>query len=184
MPRATCRCGQALAIPADPTERVVCPGCGARVRIRQKPATAKVGAEIPADGYIRFFCECGRRLKVDAASPPPFGKCPDCGAVVPVPATSLTTARPPGHPESPTEELAASDRAAVEKWSTSHRARAAASVAPPPPEPEPGTLPTMAFSLPPSDRVEVGMRICAHCGQPIHLGAENCRNCGTAVPKR
>jgi DNA-directed RNA polymerase subunit RPC12/RpoP len=54
MPRAICRCGQELATPADPTERVVCPKCGARVRIRVRSGAT---AEAPTDdGYIRFFC--------------------------------------------------------------------------------------------------------------------------------
>ena len=182
MPSATCRCGQALAIPADPTERVVCPGCGARVRIRQK-STAPA-AEVASDGYIRFFCPCGRRLKVDSAAPPPFGKCPDCNAVVPVPATSLTTSRPPGHPESPTDELPAVDREAIDRWTAGHRARAAAAVPSTHVESGHAPSPTLAFTQPTGDRVEVGMRICPNCGQPVHMGAEKCRNCGAAVPKR
>lgn len=187
MPRAICRCGHTLSIPADPTERVVCPGCGARVRIRPKPAVLIEPAQASADGAIRFFCECGRRLKVSAAAPPPFGKCPDCGAVVPVPTTSLTTSRPAGHPESPTEDLPAADREAITRWSAGHKERtaAAAAVAPPPQPPaEAGVMATMAFTMPPTDKVEVGMRICAQCGQPIPLGAQNCRQCGAPVAKR
>jgi hypothetical protein len=183
MPRAICRCGQTLPMPADPSERVVCPGCGARVRIRRKTADTAGSASAskePAEGVIRFFCPCGRRLKVSAASPPPFGKCPDCGKVVPVPATSLTTSRSPGHPESPTEELSLTDKAAIERWSAGHKAKAG----PPAPEPEPAVMATMAFSMPQTDKVEVGMRICPECGQPIHMGAANCRQCGKSVPKR
>lgn len=187
MPRATCRCGHDLPIPADPTERVVCGNCGARVRIRTKRAPSDLAA---GDGFIRFFCPCGRRLKVDGAAPPPHGKCPDCGVIVPVPATSLATARPPGHPEAPTEEMATSDRDAIERWAAEHKKAKAAKLPPPPaPTPQPdeaefGTTPTMAFTLPPSDRVEVGMRICGQCGQPLRLGAESCRECGAAAPKR
>jgi DNA-directed RNA polymerase subunit M/transcription elongation factor TFIIS len=175
MARATCRCGQALAVPADPSERVVCPKCGARVRIRVKPRTPAADAP-PGDGYIRFFCPCGRRLKVDASAPPPHGKCPDCGRVVPVPASSLVAAtRPSGHPESPTEELSAVDRAALERWSGEHLARHPRSAA---------TAAGSPVSPPPTDKVEVGLRVCPRCGRPIHLGAANCRNCGTPVPKR
>ena len=172
MPRATCRCGQPLAIPADPTQRVVCPSCGARVRIRQKIATT---AEIASDGYIRFFCPCGRRLKVDSAAPPPFGKCPDCGAVVPVPSASLTTARPPGHPESPTDDLPAVDRDAIDRWAAGHRAKAATTA---------GRPESALSTQPASDRVEVGMRVCPSCSQPVHMGAETCRNCGAPAPRR
>ena len=176
MPRATCRCGQALAVPADPSERVVCPRCGARVRIRVKPVVPAAG--IPNDGYIRFFCPCGRRLKVDATAPPPSGKCPDCGRIVPVPASSLVGAtRPSGHPESPTEELSAVDRASLERWSGEHLAR----------HPRPvRTVPDAGATAPPpfAEKVEVGLRVCPKCGQPVHLGAPSCRTCGTPVPRR
>ena len=181
MPRAICRCGQSLPMPSDPSERVVCPGCGARVRIRSKTAETAAASSTskgPVDGVIRFFCSCGRRLKVNATSPPPFGKCPDCGKVVPVPTSSLTTSRSPGYPESPTEELSTSEKAAIERWSTGHNAKAK------PPAPEPGAMATMAFSLPQTDKVEVGMRLCPECGQPIHLGAPNCRQCGKPAAKR
>lgn len=162
MPRATCRCGHALPVPADPAERVICPGCGARVRIRHKPD------EVPADGFLRFFCPCGRRLKVDAAAPPPTGKCPDCGRVVPVPAASRASVKPSGHPEAATEELPAVDKATLDRWATDHLARRTRDAPPPPP----------------SDRVEVGFRVCPKCGQPVPLGAETCRGCGTPVPRR
>ncbi|MDB5352504.1 MAG: hypothetical protein JWN86_3751 [Planctomycetota bacterium] len=174
MPRATCRCGQALAVPADPSERVVCPKCGARVRIRHKPAAA-AATEVPSDGFIRFFCPCGRRLKVDATAPPPSGKCPDCGRIVPVPASSLVAAtRPAGHPESPTEELSAVDRSTLERWSGEHLAR----------HPRPSTKAPSPSAPAPTDKVEVGLRVCPKCGQPVHLGAPACRNCGTPVPRR
>src|SRR5689334_124515 len=106
MPRATCRCGQALSVPGDGTERVICPNCGARVRIR-----GSVAWNASSDGYIRFFCPCGRRLKVSAVQPPQFGKCPDCARVVPVPAEADAPGRDPvpGSPETPTEELSAID---------------------------------------------------------------------------
>ena len=170
MPRATCRCGHALTVPEDTSERVVCPSCGARVRIRHKVAAA----EAPADGYLRFFCPCGRRLKVDAADPPPTGKCPDCGRIVPVPSSSFG-ARQPGHPEAVTQELAAVDRAALERWVVSHRAEVADTAA----------LPTTSFPPPTeSDRDEVGLRVCPNCGRPIHMGSDTCRGCGTVVPRR
>ena len=182
MPRATCRCGHELAVPSDATGKVVCANCGAKVRIRRR---GDASGPATGDGYIRFYCPCGRRLKVDAASPPPNGKCPDCGVIVPVPTASVALARAPGHPESPTEELAATDREAIQRWADGHKARAQkAAPHAPDPEPEPGVRPTMAFSLPPSDRVEVGMRICGQCGRPLRLGAETCRECGTAAPAR
>ncbi len=175
MARATCRCGQPLAVPVDPSERVVCPKCGARVRIRVKPAA--LAADVASDGYIRFFCPCGRRLKVDGAAPPPSGKCPDCGRIVAVPASSLIGAtRPSGHPESPTEELSAVDRSILERWSGEHLARH-----PRPVRPGSDLAPS---SSPSPDKVEVGLRVCPNCRQPVPLGAAACRNCGTSVPRR
>ena len=72
----------------------------------------------PADGFIRFPCPCGRRLKVRADGPPQAGKCPDCGRIVPVPRLVLDPARSPptGHPEAPTEELSAADLAMLDEW--------------------------------------------------------------------
>lgn len=168
MHRAICRCGQELATPADPTERVVCPKCGARVRIRvHAHIRSGAKAESPtADGYIRFFCPCGRRLKVDGVTPPPSGKCPDCGRIVPVPATSLASSRPSGHPEAPTEDLAPVDLARLDRWAAAHLGR--------PTEPE----------APPADRAEVGLRVCPQCGSLVPLGSQSCRSCGTPVPRR
>lgn len=169
MARAICRCGQALPSPAAGSERVVCPKCGARVRIRQ--AAPAAGGGDPAgsgDGFIRFFCPCGRRLKVSAANPPSNGKCPDCGTIVPVPRGNAGP--PPGHPDAHTEELSAEDLATLEAWS----ARIA------------GGIPssTADFAVHPAGRVEAGFRVCPRCGKPIHMGASACRACGTVVPKR
>ncbi len=187
MPRAICRCGHPLTVPSNGSEsaRVVCPNCGARVRVRHSGPAGAGEATQPDDGFIRFFCPCGRRLKVNAAHPPSHGKCPDCGAIVPVPEAGqhgTLPGLPPGHPETPTAELSPSDLAALERWTHDHLARAAnAGDAPstatlkstgPPPEP-----PTV-------HRVEAGLRVCPRCGRPVHLGADKCRECGTPVPRR
>ena len=173
MPRATCRCGQSLSVPADGGERVVCPKCGARVRIRRRPA-----ATAPDDGYIRFFCPCGRRLKVDTADPPASGKCPDCDRVVPVPSESVTTSRPPGHPESPTEDLSAVDRDRLDRWTAKHAGPASA------PAPASARVRVPLDSLPPTLADELGLRVCPACGSAVPLGSSACRACGGAVPKR
>ena len=169
MPRATCRCGQALNVPADGTDRIVCPSCGAKVRIR-RPAAAAVATE--EDGFVRFNCPCGRRLKVSAdASPrPTHGKCPDCGQVVPVPSTSRATR----DPEAPTVELSAADRARIEEWSQRHIAAQ---------ERRPSSTHVLPTTSAPT-RSEAGMRICPGCGKPVHMGASLCRACGIPVPKR
>ncbi len=35
MPRATCRCGQKLTLPVNGPDRVICPKCSAKIRVRQ-----------------------------------------------------------------------------------------------------------------------------------------------------
>ena len=87
MSRVTCRCGEVISVKSDSgPERVACPKCGARIRLRRK-AAASASALIggpggSGDGYIRFHCPCGRRLKILATSLRTAGKCPDCGRLV------------------------------------------------------------------------------------------------------
>ncbi len=170
MPRATCRCGHALNIPDDATVRIICANCGAKVRIRRPNAGANGAGE--DGGFIRFNCLCGRRLKViaDGINKPTHGKCPDCGRVVPVPATSVATR----DPESPTEELSTVDAERIAVWSKRHldeQSRRPSNTQFPPDGPTPL-------------KSEAGLRVCPGCGKPVHLGASICRGCGSAVPKR
>ena len=165
MARPKCRCGQELEIPSTGAEHVTCPRCSARVRLIRKPAS---GAEV-GDGFIRFSCPCGRRLKVSAIDRPTHGKCPDCDRVVPVPvgaglpsASSLA--------ESPTEELSTTDRATLEAWTKSHIG--------------PKSTGEMPSETAPRRGGEAGLRVCPQCGKPIHLGADACRTCGVSVPRR
>lgn len=167
MARAICRCGQELPSPKAGSERVICPKCGARVRIRQAAGGDPAAS---GDGFIRFFCPCGRRLKVSAANPPANGKCPDCGTIVPVPRANAGP--PPGHPDAHTEELSANDLAVLDSWATRLASGTPTS--------------TTDFAVRPESagRVEAGLRVCPRCGKPIHMGASACRACGTVVPKR
>jgi hypothetical protein len=209
MPRATCRCGQKLSVPVDGPDRVICPKCSARIRVRK--STPKLGTD---DGFVRFSCPCGQRLKVRVIAGLPLpqaGKCPECGATVPVPEDALVKPSssavlrsvPAPVFETPTEELNAADLAALESWAQSHLAKAAQAgvvsesngqdgpgseslttdhpgntpvpeAPPPPPARRPGT----------TVKVEAGLRVCPRCGRPIHLGADNCRECGAHVPRR
>jgi len=188
MPRATCRCGQALTIPADGTERVVCPRCAARVRILPQAAPAA-----PDDGYLRFHCPCGKRLKVRAADPPTHGRCPDCGEVVPVPAAGAppSSGTLPAGPGSRTAEIDPADLARLEGWSRAHEQRRAATgshvpAAAPAPAPVPSGshLPAGGPSGSAITRSEAGLRLCPNCRKPVHLNAQTCRHCKTHVPKR
>jgi hypothetical protein len=174
MTRASCRCGQALSLPPGSGDRVVCPKCGARVRIRRQESQ-RAAPSGQGDGYVRFFCPCGRRLKVSAERPPSHGKCPDCGRIVPVPAINVLV---PAGPDARTADLSPADVAALEKWSEGHRARKPAAAAP---QSTTDDIPVQTVA---PGRVELGLRLCPSCGKPVHLGSDNCRNCGAAVPRR
>lgn len=209
MPQAICRCGHPLTIGAGESGRIVCPGCGARVRVLlPQEAPADPAYQSAPDGFIRFYCPCGRRLKVPAEQRPTHGKCPDCGRTVPVPATprhvASITARPvvpPGHPETPTAELDSADIALLERWTRAHLEHAAQQTSHPasPPPPPPTDAPNGADHLPSTTtshstawdrgphqlpRVEAGLRLCPQCGVPVHLAATRCRSCGATVPPR
>ena len=191
MPRATCRCGQKLSLPVNGPDRVICPKCSARVRVRRDPA--RLG---PGDGFVRFNCTCGRRLKVRAdaagAATPQVGKCPDCGRVVPVPSPGGSSGAVKQiksySPETPTEEMSPEDFAALERWAESHLGKAAPSVTGPfvPARAAADEPATVAAPAPPpfSVKVEAGLRVCPRCGRPIHLSAVACRECGAPAPRR
>ena len=176
MPRASCRCGMTLTVPRGESERIVCPKCGAKVRIRHRIGSAPVEE---SDGLLRFLCPCGRRLKVNALSPPKQGKCPQCGRVVPIPKTSIPSA---GSPETPTADLEPADRAVLAEWTQRHLSRTRTDRGKGPlhiPEGSTSSHPTT-----PVIRSEAGLRLCPTCGKPIHLGTDTCRGCGTIVPRR
>ncbi|GAC1450772.1 MAG: hypothetical protein NVSMB9_35450 [Isosphaeraceae bacterium] len=192
MPLATCRCGQKLSLPSNGPDRVICPKCSARVRVRRDALKVSSG-----DGFIRFDCPCGRRLKVRAesasglGSTPRTGQCPDCGTVVPVPsASSSGLTKPKDNLETPTDELSAEDLVALDQWSQGRLALAqarspTAAAAVVDPRAEPASPPGSTPVPPPSSlKSEAGLRICPRCGRPIHLGADTCRECGVLVPKR
>jgi hypothetical protein len=184
MPRVTCRCGEILNVPAVGPEQIVCPRCSARIRVR-RPAAPRGDS----DGFIRFACPCGRRLKVRVeAEMPEAGKCSDCGRVVPIPAASTqpgsSQTLPTGHPEALTEELDAADLALLERWKQSFQS-AHTAVAPDAAE----TVPLAPVAAPPAPipaevKLEAGLRICPRCSKPVHLSAVVCRECGAHVPKR
>ncbi len=178
MAQAKCRCGQALEMPPAGVEHVVCPRCSAKVRlIRKRRPGSDQGP--PDDGFLRFSCPCGRRLKVSSIERPTHGKCPDCGRIVPVPPGmgSSTVA------ESPTEEITSADAAVLEAWVQGHLAKGKGAKNGKGNGRSPNSTAEMTLKSTPG-RAEAGFRVCPNCGKPIHLNAEVCRGCGTAVPKR
>ncbi len=191
MPRVTCRCGQVINVPGEGPERIVCPNCEARIRVRRpskvpvKNASTVLDPTIPpppgvphADGFIRFSCPCGRRLKVPAADSPISGKCPDCGRIVPIP-RHVDGSPVPEDPEATTSELSAEELARLDEWSKRHRSKLTEGA---------GQKPAVKQAAVPGKSsktaVEAGMRVCPKCGKPVHLSAIACRDCGAKVPKR
>jgi hypothetical protein len=170
MPRVTCRCGETLSVPDDGPDRVVCPRCAAKIRVRRPKKLGDI------DGFIRFACPCGRRLKVRATGSPQAGKCPDCGRIVPVPDSSSSPNLLTGNPESPTEELSTEDVTRLEQWAQERLERTGAHTA--------LAVPAAAPGPPATVKMEAGLRVCPRCGRPVHLGAIVCRECGAHVPKR
>ena len=203
MARVSCRCGETLDYDPYGPERIVCPRCGSKVRVRRPiPGGAAESRPKPHvipvdDGYIRFPCPCGRRLKIRAKDRPEAGRCPDCGRIVPVPATAWNV--PGKNPRSEgfapddqrTGEFSPEDIARISTW-TQHWAakREAARPVASRDRPDEGSTPASGVPLvnvaprPSSVKMEAGLRVCPRCGKPVHLGAANCRECGALVPKR
>ena len=172
MAKATCRCGQPLSVPDNGDGRVVCPKCGAKVRVRTPEGSGAL--PVSGDGFLRFACPCGRRLKVQANDPPTHGKCPDCGRIVPVPG-------PNSGPEQRTDELTVEEAQYLEQWSAEHRTKGTRVPSNVPPGPD---APPSVHPQSPAERIEAGLRLCPKCARPLHLGSELCRHCGTSVPRR
>jgi hypothetical protein len=165
-------------MPPEGVDHTTCPRCSARVRIIRKRRVGNPGDSGPPadDGFIRFPCPCGRRLKVSAIDRPSHGKCPDCDRVVPVPVGASTASS--SKAESPTEDMAAVDIAMLDAWAKGHLAGSNGSGG--------GGSPStaeMPFNAP-GRRAEAGFRVCPRCGKPVHLNSDTCRACGTPVPKR
>lgn len=201
MPRVTCRCGEKLTLEPDGPDRIDCPKCGAKIRL-QRASLTQAPDQVSSDGYIRFLCPCGRRLKVPGTDRPVAGKCPDCGRVVPVPTLHKTSPTPqsakpyiPSDSEARTEELDAADSAQLERWSSRFAQNVVRSEGPvstatnldviaasADPNADVGFAPPL---MPPPSVVkfETGLRVCPRCKKPVHLGAAICRECGTPVPR-
>lgn len=176
--KANCRCGNELRVEPGGDDRVVCPKCGSRVRIKR-------GDSVTDDGFLRFYCPCGRRLKVSSTKPPTHGKCPECGRVVPVP--MVGTARL----EARTDELRAEESAQLEQWAADHQLRGSRVPREVGPSKDPEATPyvqrgpvSLLAGPAVKEKQEAGIRLCPKCGRPVHLGSDACRECGTRVPRR
>jgi hypothetical protein len=200
MARVTCRCGERIDVKKGGPERIDCPRCGAKIRLRKRSASAGAGSlggvSETEDGYIRFHCPCGRRLKVRAAGRPEAGKCPDCGRIVPVPELAWSPPAPAEgaaqvDPDARTADMDRGDLARLEEWSARHLGRASRAVdrddatpAAIPLVPVPEFGPASGAAPPSIVKFEAGLRVCPRCGKPVHMSATTCRECGSPVPRR
>jgi hypothetical protein len=198
MAQVTCRCGEVIDIQPNGPDRIDCPKCAARIRLRRRGRSAgsSLGAVETEDGFIRFFCPCGRRLKVRASGRPEAGKCPDCGRVVPVPDSAWAGSAPMGvsadESESRTEEMDSEDLARIQEWTANHLGQSGGSeidhdASPAGMSAVAGFGPGHAYADAPQSsnvKFEAGLRVCPACGKPVHLSATTCRDCGSPVPRR
>jgi hypothetical protein len=188
-----CRCGEKLKLPTECLEHINCPRCSARIRVRCELPKGNAADE---DGFIRFLCPCGRRLKVPAEESPKVGRCPDCRRVVPVPTSTfgtlnLTSGK--NDVETRTQDLDANDLAELKRWSDrywadSGQAQNNSGKTRPlavPLGPDNDKLGLFSSTIPRASVVkfETGLRICPRCQKPLHLGSNNCRECGIHVPR-
>jgi ribosomal protein L32 len=202
MARVTCRCGETLQVKSGDPDRLVCSKCGARIRVHRGSSALRASGAAD-DGYVRFNCPCGRRLKVKAADRPDAGRCPDCGRIVPVPESawgSPESSRGAGgqahsgrsRPNARTEDMDAVDLERLEQWASRHLAESN------PAENSKEDAATGSYqslaptlveepvrgSAPSSVKIEAGLRVCPRCGKPLHMSATVCRECGEPAPRR
>jgi len=87
----TCVCGKSLRLSRQYAgQTVCCPACGAELTVgRDRPSASQGDVVTPDDGFIRFVCTCGRRMKVPSRYAGRSGKCPRCGVRVTIPRASL-----------------------------------------------------------------------------------------------
>jgi ribosomal protein L32 len=202
MARVTCRCGETLQVKLGDPDRLVCSKCGAKIRVH-RGSSAPRAAGGTGDGFVRFNCPCGRRLKVRAADRPDAGKCPDCGRVVPVPDSAWDSPGSSkgaggqaysgrGRPNARTEDMDTMDLERLERWASRHTA--ASNFAENSNEDATtgsyqSLVPTLVEepvrgSAPSSVKIEAGLRVCSRCGKPLHMSATVCRECGEPAPRR
>ncbi len=87
---ATCSCGRTITVSRQYAGKVVrCPACKGKItvpdNIEPTHPEARLSALADNDGYVRFACSCGKRIKMPGRYAGRLGKCPQCGAKVRIP---------------------------------------------------------------------------------------------------
>ena len=86
---ATCSCGHEIRASRQYGGKIVrCPACRGVVMMPESIASANqpnLAALAGDDGFIRFACPCGKRVKMPARYAGRRGKCPGCGASIRIP---------------------------------------------------------------------------------------------------
>jgi adenine-specific DNA methylase len=202
MARVTCRCGETLDVTPGNPDRLTCLRCGAKIRVRRSSKNQRATGP-PGDGFVRFYCPCGRRLKIRIEEESELGKCPDCGRIVPVPESArLATGNTSKHAQDQrqntrplsgmrTVEMDAVDLANLDQWARCHQAKASQ-----PEQPQDSLTidakrqsrnPTRTGATPlevsKTLNVEAGLHLCTRCGKPLHFSASVCRCCGEPAPR-
>ena len=180
-------------MPTENPEHMDCTRCGARIRLRRsKPQ----GTNLTNDGFIRFLCPCGRRLKVLEASRLNAGKCPDCARVVPVPLKTFDAGKSTigrNETDASTEDLDDDDRANLKNgphitWLVLAMLKAMRRVLHVPSASEASNDADLNQPLNALAQASVvkfeRLAVCPRCKKPLHLSADNCRECGMPVPRQ
>ena len=98
-----------------------------------------------------------------------------------------------GRPNARTEDMDAVDLDRLARWASRHLPTASNPAENSQEDATTGSYqslaPTMSEepvrgSAPSSVKIEAGLRVCSHCGKPLHMSATVCRECGEPAPRR
>ncbi len=83
---ATCSCGKVIKASRQYGGKMVrCPACKGVVLMPESIRPADPAPAGAHDGYIRFTCTCGQKIKMPGRYAGRRGKCPGCGAAIRIP---------------------------------------------------------------------------------------------------
>ena len=198
MARVTCRCGETFKVPSTDPDRLVCPRCGAKIRVRRDPSAPRRRTRRdrrrlhPVQLPVRAAAEGAGRDRARGGQVPrlrPGRAGPRFGLVAGGrPCRPRRDSSGRARPDARTEDMDAADLARLEPgraatWAGRCPAERRARSAPPR-----RTRPIDAVAAS-SDHREAGRARrrgrdrgrpagLPRCGKPVHISATVCRNCG------